>query len=142
MQDQPSCFTCHTRPAGNDLAGPFSAYCATCQPWDGDAPRGAEAWCEYCGTRFTGNSAFDHHLRERKKLPPRLRAAYRRADGAGYVHLAPEDAGLVQVTRNDGRVLWGWPGREDWSSLRRPHESEGLDGPSEGNRMPVKGAAA
>ena len=27
------CWACRVRDAGNDLGGPFSAYCLECQPW-------------------------------------------------------------------------------------------------------------
>lgn len=52
------CFTCRTREAGNNYAGPYSAYCATCQPI-GEAIRGCH--CASCGRSFGGVTAFDRH---------------------------------------------------------------------------------
>ena len=37
------CFACRMFPAGNDLAGAHSAYCACCQPWPGVRPVAAPA---------------------------------------------------------------------------------------------------
>lgn len=88
------CFTCKVNEAGNELAGPYSAYCADCQPWpSGFQPRGKECQCASCGEVFTAVSAFDLHQRiedgkvtclpldiARKNGRP-VFAAYRERDG-------------------------------------------------------------
>lgn len=57
-----TCFTCKTRPAGNGLGGPSSAYCATCQPGDTPQPlRNAQCGCAACDETFATLTDFDAH---------------------------------------------------------------------------------
>lgn len=59
---QPLCFTCKTRPAGNDYAGPHSAYCAECQSRDTrPQPRGSQCGCAACGRIFATLTDFGRH---------------------------------------------------------------------------------
>ncbi len=56
------CFTCKIMPAGNVSGGPFSAYCANCQPIDDDQPpKGSQCECGSCGLTFAALSDFDSH---------------------------------------------------------------------------------
>lgn len=56
------CFTCKTLPAGNDYAGPYSAYCPECQPRDTrPQPRGSQCWCVACGRMLATLTDFDRH---------------------------------------------------------------------------------
>jgi hypothetical protein len=56
------CYTCKTRPAGNDYAGPYSAYCGTCQPRDiRPQPRGSQCGCGACGRIFATLTDSDAH---------------------------------------------------------------------------------
>lgn len=62
MTMQSLCFTCMTLPAGNDDAGPYSAYCPECQPRDsGPRPRGGHCCCAACGRVFATLTDFDRH---------------------------------------------------------------------------------
>jgi len=65
MSDHPKCFTCKTRPAGNDYGGIHSAYCGECQPRaTGPQPRGAQCGCAACGRVLATLTDFDaHHVR-------------------------------------------------------------------------------
>jgi hypothetical protein len=57
---QPPCFTCSAVPAGNDHAGPYSAYCAGCQPKDTrPQPRGSQCYCSACGRLLATLTDFD-----------------------------------------------------------------------------------
>ena len=59
---QPPCFTCSAVPAGNDHAGPYSAYCAGCQPKDTrPQPRGSQCYCSACGRLLATLTDFDRH---------------------------------------------------------------------------------
>jgi len=56
------CFTCKTKPAGNDYAGPHSAYCAACQPGDTrPQPRGSQCHCAACGATLATLTDFERH---------------------------------------------------------------------------------
>jgi hypothetical protein len=56
------CFACKTGPAGNDYAGPNSAYCAGCQPVDTrQQPRGSQCGCAACGRLLATLTDFDRH---------------------------------------------------------------------------------
>ena len=60
--NQPPCFTCHAEPAGNDHAGPNSAYCAACAPRDATAqPHGSQCYCSACGAALATLTDFDRH---------------------------------------------------------------------------------
>jgi hypothetical protein len=62
MNTQPLCFTCKTLPAGNDYAGPYSAYCPECQPRDARAqPHGSQCYCAACGRMLATLTDFDRH---------------------------------------------------------------------------------
>jgi hypothetical protein len=66
-----TCYQCTVRPAGNDHAGPHSAYCADCQPYDMRNPlRGPQCRCGSCGFTFANLSTFDGHRRNYKCLSP------------------------------------------------------------------------
>jgi hypothetical protein len=57
-----TCFTCRTRPAGNDYGGPHTAFCATCQPRNPHPPlRGAQCRCAACSETFATLTDFDAH---------------------------------------------------------------------------------
>lgn len=59
---QAVCFTCRTMPAGNEYAGPHSAYCGECQPRDTrQQPRGGQCGCAACGRIFATLTDFDRH---------------------------------------------------------------------------------
>lgn len=76
MADQPMCFTCKVRPAGNDYAGPHSAYCAACQPRDArPGLRGAQCGCAACGRVFATLTDFDRH-QERHPLGHQLAGVF------------------------------------------------------------------
>jgi hypothetical protein len=56
------CFACKTRPAGNDLGGPNSAYCADCQPIrPGRLLRPTEYECAPCSRIFATRTDFEAH---------------------------------------------------------------------------------
>jgi hypothetical protein len=58
----PLCFNCRAEPAGNDYAGPHSAYCTRCQPEDTATPlAGKQCRCAACGEQFSTVRAFDWH---------------------------------------------------------------------------------
>lgn len=59
---QPLCFGCRVLTAGNDRGGPYSAYCASCQPRDTrPQPRGSQSGCAACGRMFATVTDFDRH---------------------------------------------------------------------------------
>ena|SRR6266568_1796483 len=75
------CFTCKTMPAGNDYAGPYSAYCAECQVKPeylgrfsapvNIGPRGTRmCQCPVCLELFSGESTFVLHRIESERPPP------------------------------------------------------------------------
>jgi hypothetical protein len=56
------CFTCRVIPAGNDYAGPYSAYCDGCQPRADRLPRGSRvSQCPACFECFSGETTFVQH---------------------------------------------------------------------------------
>ena len=62
MNSAAACFTCRAEPAGNDYAGPNSAYCPECQPRDTrPQPRGSQCWCAACGRMLATLTDFDRH---------------------------------------------------------------------------------
>lgn len=62
MSNRLMCFTCKSRPAGNEYGGPFSAYCAECQPRTARPRlRGAQCGCPSCGHAFATLTDFDAH---------------------------------------------------------------------------------
>jgi hypothetical protein len=104
------CFTCRDKSAGNDYAGPYSAYCGDCQPKaSGPSPHGKECLCAVCGELFTSPSAFDLHQTAGSCLP--MNATRQN----GVPMFAP-------VRERDGFQVWGsfrpdLPGRHDISNL-------------------------
>ncbi|MGH3304117.1 MAG: hypothetical protein ACRDOK_21045 [Streptosporangiaceae bacterium] len=65
------CFACKAQPAGNDYAGPHSAWCPACQPRDERPVRAREHRCAACGETFGPLSLFDcHQAVEYGRLPP------------------------------------------------------------------------
>lgn len=69
------CFTCRSRPAGNKIGGPNSAYCGGCQPrpvHTGLKPRGTQACqCPLCFEVFSGESTFVWHRIDQASRPSR-----------------------------------------------------------------------
>jgi hypothetical protein len=58
------CFQCTVRPAGNEYAGPYSAYCGECQPHDMRPQlRGPKCRCGHCLCTFANLGTFDKHRR-------------------------------------------------------------------------------
>lgn len=57
------CYTCKVNPAGNEYAGPYSAYCESCQPRDSRrSPTGnSQCGCGNCGELFATLTDFDNH---------------------------------------------------------------------------------
>jgi hypothetical protein len=57
-----ACYLCGAAEAGNDYAGPYSAYCAGCQPRDARPLIGrSQAACADCERVFATVTDFDRH---------------------------------------------------------------------------------
>jgi len=55
------CFTCKTRPAGNETGGPHSAYCGQCQPRRVQL-NPTHCQCGTCRVTFATLESFEAHL--------------------------------------------------------------------------------
>jgi hypothetical protein len=55
------CYGCGLKAAGNALAGPYSAFCESCQPRDELPVQGAANVCAACGEQLGRLKDFDAH---------------------------------------------------------------------------------
>src|SRR5215469_18743021 len=92
---QPLCYTCKERPAGNSIAGSYSAYCEECQPRNTEQQLKGfnESRCPSCREVFASLTDFDSHRELDQNLP-------------GYMRHCVDPASVGLELRNN---VWGTP---------------------------------
>jgi hypothetical protein len=98
------CFACKTEPAGNAAAGPYSAYCARCQPRPVPLTRNG---CRRCRERFASLAVFDRHFRGGHRHPSLSPWFRLRPDGVWAGPPMPEAVRAMMRLRDGGQAPGG-----------------------------------